>query len=105
MDFTRRLAERTYGLAVLGAVLVHDIDSGRRVDWCRSTEATACEYWYSARNEASWRLHRQVFRFFLGVFATSATRCETRVLLKCRLAIYRAAMTASRFYPHPEYPG
>jgi GT2 family glycosyltransferase len=105
VEFTRRLAVGTYGLVVLGAVVVHDIDSDQRVDWANVTEASAKKYWFGARNEASWRLHRQGFRSFFWFFRYIRNQMRVgRVPLKCRFAIYWAAMTAFWFNPRPEFP-
>jgi GT2 family glycosyltransferase len=105
VEFTRRLAERKYGLVVLAAVVVHDVDPDWHVDWSRINADNVWKYCYGARNEASWRLHREGFRsFFWFLRQLHAQMRAGRVAPSCRRAVYFAALKAFGFDPQPDMP-
>jgi GT2 family glycosyltransferase len=104
-EYTLRIIKAGPGVQVLTSVVVHDLGVNQGVNFGMITEGNFWKYEYGARNEASYRLHHEGVRSFLGfVLHVRHMMAEGRVAMNLRLRVAKAILRGIRFNPKPEFP-
>lgn len=105
IEFTRRLSQGRYGLAVLKSVVIHDTPQNTGARWSLINQNNLSRFQYGMRNEASWRFRHQGFRSYFWFFRMVRNELgKGDVLFKHRFALYWWAVKALWFNPKPKLP-
>lgn len=104
-EYTLRVTAAGPGVQCLRSVAVHDMGVNRGVNFGDVTSANLWKFKYGARNEASFRLHREnAVSFTKFVFRMVNGMRAGRVAWPLRIVLFRQVLKGMRFNPQPDFP-
>ncbi|WP_233158194.1 glycosyltransferase [Actinokineospora bangkokensis] len=104
-EYTLRVTKDAPGVQVLTSVAVHDMGVNRGVNFGDVTAQNIWKFEYGARNEASYRLHREnPVSFVKFVLRLVQGLRGGRVAWPLRVRLLKKVVESVRFNPQPEYP-